>query len=100
MRVAGTDLRGFLAPMEPPWAPQGVPGTPCKFSPEKAFKVLVCQIEGRQLYYSKYMLCKSTDPPNDVTKPRCTVQYAYVRNLICADLVFYDLVKIFAEVEL
>ena len=34
------------------------------------------------------------DPPNDVTKPRCTVQYAYVSNLIRADLVIYDLASI------
>ena len=37
---------------------------------------------------SKFNLLKSTDPPNDVTKPRRAVQCAYVRNLLCADLVF------------
>ena len=46
---------------------------------------------GITVHFFIYIVIKpfeSTDPPNDVTKLGIRYQYAYIRKLLCTDLVF------------
>ena len=53
----GTDLGGFQGAKGTPWAPQGVPETPCGFGPEEFLKCFYCQMRLPQhflLFHKKY----------------------------------------------